>query len=73
MGAQNNPRTIDRTPATWRGVSVPPALAVWFDQMVSHPSLARHLDLASADSYIDVTLTMAPGGNYAKPPIFQIK
>lgn len=54
----------------WRGRPVPPALALWFDQLMDKAEIVA---MVSAQGYIDVTLTLAPNGGFAKPPIFTIK
>lgn len=50
---------------TWKGHPVPAIMEGWFDQMMQSSAL---ICAGSADRYIDVTLTAAPGGKYAKPP-----
>ena len=52
-------------PQTWKGRPVPPLLAGWFDQLMEQAPLILQ---GSAVHYIDVTLTAASAGNYAKPP-----
>lgn len=53
------------TANSWRGRPVPPLLAGWFDQLMDKAPLLLQ---GSAVHYIDVTLTCASAGNYAKPP-----
>ncbi len=55
---------IDSRPV-WKGRPVPPLLVAWFDQLMEQAPLIL---TGSAVHYIDVTLTAASAGNYAKPP-----
>ncbi len=55
---------------TWRGKPIPPLIAGWFDQLVG---MAPIIEVASSARYLDVTLTAASAGNYAKPPQLLIK
>lgn len=57
---------------TWRGHPVPDLLANWFDQLAAADT-ASLIVMASATRYIDVTLTCASGGGYAKPPQIHLK